>query len=195
MSDIHSGFRDPVLDSQDAFRTVLSCNAYPGRTFTLSRSVDGPSPFCIATAALCLTLLDFETLVWLEDEVRTDKIVDWLTFHCGSPLTKDHREAQFAIVANAQSIPSLLEFRTGEIESPELSSTLIVQVPSLVDGPVTRWSGPGIRDSICPRIGGLSAQLWLDREMTRELYPRGLDVFFTSGSSIVGLPRTTNVEF
>lgn len=193
-SHIHSGFMDPVFDSQAVFRTVLSCNAYPGRAFTLNRSVDGPGPFCAATAALCLTLLDFETSLWLDDEGRVDHIVDWLSFHCTVSLTKDHRKTLFAIVIDPQSMPGLLEFSPGEVEAPELGSTLIVQVPSLVDGLVTQWSGPGIRDKVWPRIGGLPAQFWPDREMIREIYPRGVDVFFTSGSSIVGLPRTVHVE-
>lgn len=194
VSHIHPGFVDPVFDSQAVFRTALSCNAYPGRTFNVERSADGPAPFCVATASLCLALLDFETSLWLDDQGRVNRVVDWLSFHCGMPLASDHRKTLFAVIAEPHSMPSILEFSSGEVESPELGSTLIVQVPSLADGPLTRWSGPGIRDGVCPRVDGLPDQFWADREIVREIYPRGVDVFFTSGSSIVGLPRTVHVE-
>ncbi|QOZ33239.1 phosphonate C-P lyase system protein PhnH [Bradyrhizobium sp. CCBAU 53421] len=193
-SVIHSGFKDPVFDSQAVFRTILSCQGYPGRTFSLDRTVDGPRPFSVATAAVCLTLLDFETTLWLDKQGRGDDIIDWLSFHCCAPLTKDHRKTQYAIVVDPSTMPSICEFSPGEVESPEFGATLIVQVPSFADGPRTQWSGPGIRETVQPRIAGLPGQFWADWEKNREIYPRGVDVFFTSGSSIVGLPRSVHVE-
>lgn len=193
-SALKPGFANPIFDAQASFRAVLLSTAYPGRIVKLDQTFVPPRPLCSATAALCLTLLDFETPTWLDRESATSEAADWIRFHCGLPIADETTTARFAVVTDATSLPRLFEFDSGHIEYPDRSTTLIIQVPSFEDGPATTWRGPGIKTSATVRIAGLPSWFWSDWDLNRELYPRGIDVVFTSGSALIGLPRTIEVE-
>ncbi|QRM32552.1 phosphonate C-P lyase system protein PhnH [Microvirga sp. VF16] len=188
------GFNDPIFDAQAVFRAAMISTAYPGRVVSLTTEIDGPLPFCKATAALSLTLMDFETPVWIDGQSRSDEATAWLRFHCGLPLTPDTATATYAVVTDPENMPSLADFHQGDIEYPERSTTLIIQVPSLTDGPTMRWTGPGINGSIITAIAGLPSWFWSLWDLNSELYPRGIDVIFTCGNMMVGLPRTILVN-
>jgi alpha-D-ribose 1-methylphosphonate 5-triphosphate synthase subunit PhnH len=64
---------------------------------------------------------------------------------------------------------------------------------ALIPG-ATTWTGPGINGSITANIAGLPADFWLQWADNAELYPQGIDVIFTCGERLVGLPRTIKVE-
>ncbi|KRQ95434.1 phosphonate C-P lyase system protein PhnH [Bradyrhizobium valentinum] len=193
-SVLKRGFTDPVFEAQASFRAALLSTAYPGRIVNLNQTLVPPQPLCSATAALCLTLLDFETPTWLDRQAASPEAVGWLGFHCGLPIIEETRTAQFAVITDATNLPRLFEFDSGNIEYPDRSTTLIVQVPSLENGPVTSWTGPGIKTRAAVGVAGLPSWFWSDWDLNKELYPRGIDVVFTSGSALIGLPRTIEVE-
>ncbi|GLS36534.1 carbon-phosphorus lyase [Mesorhizobium tianshanense] len=188
------GFADPVFDAQAVFRAALVAIAYPGRAIPLDRTFAAPRPLSSATAALCLTLMDFETPAWLDRQTASGEASAWLRFHCGLPLIDDTSTARFAVGTDALNLPHLLEFHPGEIEYPDRSTTLVIQVKSFTDGPVTTWTGPGIKGSATIAIDGLPFWFWSDWDLNSELYPRGVDVIFTCGNALMGLPRTIKVE-
>lgn len=193
-TSLKPGFADPVFDAQAVFRASLLATAYPGRVVSLDRACVAPQPLSSASAALCLTLMDFETPAWLDRQTACNETADWLRFHCSLPLRDDPVAARFAIITDPTNMPRLFEFFSGDVEYPDRSTTLIVQVPSLAEGPATTWTGPGIKSSAGVNLSGLPLWFWADWELNRDLYPRGIDVFFTSGNALVGLPRTIKVE-
>jgi alpha-D-ribose 1-methylphosphonate 5-triphosphate synthase subunit PhnH len=188
------GFKDPVLDSQASFRRILDATAYPGRIQTIDCAPAPPAGFCPAAAALCLTLVDFETPLWLDEGAATREAMAYLRFHCGASLTADAHSARFALFADPERMPSLSAFGVGEDKYPDRSATLLLQVPSLTEGPRKVWSGPGIRKSVCASIAGLPEWFWGDWNLNGELYPLGVDVFFVSRNQVVGLPRSVRSE-
>ncbi|MGZ9724175.1 phosphonate C-P lyase system protein PhnH [Rhizobium miluonense] len=190
---LKAGFAEPVADSQEVFRSAMNAFGYAGRPFEIGQQLDGPTPFNTATSAFSLALMDFETSVWLQ--TQSDEAASWLRFHCGLPTVEDKTAATFAIITDPQSMPSLTAFHAGEIEYPECSTTLVIQVPSLVEGPKTTWAGPGINGSIEVAIAGLPSWFWSLWDLNRELYPRGIDAVFTCGNAMIALPRTVHVEF
>ena len=193
-SRLKAGFADPVFDSQTAFRAILDAMSYPSRIQTLDLAMDAPAPLDPATTPLALTLLDFDTSVWLDAAAAADELPDFLKFHCGCPIAATPADAQFAIVADASMIPALDRFALGEDKYPDRSATLIIQVPSLTDGPQTIWSGPGIPGTATANIAGLPDNFWELWALNGELYPLGVDLVFVCGSDIVGLPRGVKVE-
>lgn len=191
---IKPGLADPVFDAQSVFRAALSANAYPGRVISLDRTLDAPQPLASSAALLSLTLMDLETPVWLDHLTAAGDVPHWLRFHCGVPLVGTTALARFALATDAQNLPRLHEFYAGDIQFPDRSATVIVQVPSLTEGPETVWTGPGIRESASVRIAGLPSWFWSDWDLNTEQYPLGVDVFFTSGNALLSLPRTIKVE-
>ncbi|HTJ59124.1 MAG TPA: phosphonate C-P lyase system protein PhnH [Devosiaceae bacterium] len=192
-TDLKPAFAQPIFDSQASFRRILDALAYAGRTETLDRLSDVPAPLNTATTAAILTLLDFETPVWLDVE-HDSAAANYIRFHASAPLSKAKDEARFAIVTRPSEMPSLAAFFAGEDKYPETSCTLIIQVPSLTEGPATRWTGPGIDGETTVHIAGLPELFWREWDDNHGLYPMGVDVIFSAGSEIIGLPRGVKVE-
>jgi alpha-D-ribose 1-methylphosphonate 5-triphosphate synthase subunit PhnH len=188
------GFSDAVFESQTAFRAILSAMAYAGRIHTVDTNIDSPAPLAPATTALALTLFDFDTSVWLDAKTAADEAVGFLKFHCGCPIIETTEDARFGIIADVSAMPAFDGFAFGEDRYPDRSTTLIVQVPTLTEGPAMHWSGPGIKDTIEVRIGALPADFHEQWALNHELYPLGLDLIFVSGTSIIGLPRGIRIE-
>jgi alpha-D-ribose 1-methylphosphonate 5-triphosphate synthase subunit PhnH len=188
------GFANPVFDSQATFRAILDAMSYAGRVQAIASEVDAPAPLDAATAALALTLFDFDTPVWLDAEAAAGPVPGFLKFHCGCPITGEPEKARFGVSAGAGIMAMLEYFPIGEDQYPDRSATIIVQVPSLTDGPSTIWSGPGILEKQDVRIGGLPDGFWAQWALNHELYPLGLDLIFVSGREIIGLPRSVKVE-
>jgi alpha-D-ribose 1-methylphosphonate 5-triphosphate synthase subunit PhnH len=188
------GFADPVLDSQRAFRALLDAMGHPGRVVEVPGSETAPDPLHPATAAVCLTLADFETPLWLDARATTLEGLAYLQFHCGCRLVDTPGQGRFALIAEPASMPPLTAFDPGSDESPERSTTVIVQVETLTAGRGRRLSGPGIRTEARLEARGLPEAFWRDFRHNHALFPRGVDVLLTAGRLLAALPRTTAVE-
>ena len=190
-AQLSAGFVDPVHDAQHAFRRVLDALSRPGQGVSLGRSVKGV-PLGPAMSHLLLTLTDDDTPVWWQP--LDHSAADWLRFHTGAPLAGATGQAAFAVVVNAQTMPSLDAFACGTVESPEGSATLFVEVPSLDTGPVVNWRGPGIQEMQAVRIAGLPTHFWTQWQANNESFPLGVDIVFTCADVAIGLPRSTCVR-
>jgi alpha-D-ribose 1-methylphosphonate 5-triphosphate synthase subunit PhnH len=187
------GFPDPVLNSQRTFRQVLDAMAHPGRIIHLDAKVQASPPLQRATAAVCLTLLDFETSLWMDLDENSD-VAGWLRFHCGCPLVHIPSIAHFALIFRGDGMPALDQFNSGKDESPEQSTTLIIQVSGFTSGSGRSLRGPGIEAHERLEVNGLADDFWKAWYLNQRLYPLGVDVLFTAGSTLVAMPRTTEVE-
>ncbi len=186
-----AGLADPVHDAQHAFRAALAALSRPGRLVEIGRPIAG-LPLGAAMAHLLLGLADDDSAVWWQH--GDPDCSHWLRFHTGARRAAATGDAMFAVVTDARSLPTLEQFAQGTAAAPELSSTLLVEVPSLVDGPALQWRGPGIREAATVRIAGLPAAFWAQWQANHAGFPQGVDVFFTCGAQVLGLPRTTRVS-
>jgi alpha-D-ribose 1-methylphosphonate 5-triphosphate synthase subunit PhnH len=71
---------------------------------------------------------------------------------------------------------------------------LLVELPSLTDGPDLDWRGPGIQDVQQVRLQGLPTEFWTQWYANHASFPQGVDLIFTCGEFATGLPRTTQVQ-
>jgi len=95
------------------------------------------------TAAIALTLFDHDTPVWLDHLMaETSEVTKWLKFHTGAPVIADSSICSFALVGDACELPELDRFSFGTDEYPDRSTTLILQVESLTEGPALRSQRP-----------------------------------------------------
>lgn len=188
------GLADPVFDAQAAFRATLDALSYPGRVREIGVALDAPAPLTSASAALALSLCDFDTPIWLDKAADTETTRGYLRFHCGAPIVERAEEARFAFVSDLAHFEGFEAFAIGEDRYPDRSATLVIAVSSLTEGPATTWTGPGIDRAIGVAISGLPQGFWQGWADNHALYPLGVDVIFTCGTELVGLPRSVEVE-
>lgn len=194
LSEVGAGLADPVLDGQRVFRAGLEALSRPGTLVEVSAGGEGVPRLHAASGALLLVLLDQDTRLWLSPSLADGRAGASLRFHTGCTLAASPDAADFALVASPQELPALEAFAAGSDEHPERSTTLVLQVPSLGDASGWRLAGPGIRAQAQVRAEGLDAAFLGQWESNRRRFPRGIDLFLTSGGRICGLPRTTRIE-
>lgn len=187
------GFADPSHDAQRLFRGVLDAFSHPGRIVELNDAPAGPGTLSPASVAFLLTFADRETPVWLEAELDTQAVRDFLRFHAGAPIVDQREAATFAVVTGTDDDP-FAGFAIGTDTYPDRAATLIVEVPSLATGPALLWRGPGIDGEVRVAIDGLGHDFWPAWAANHTLFPCGVDLVFASGSRLLALPRSVAVE-
>lgn len=189
LSKIPSGFDDPVLNSQSTFRQILEALSRPGHIAKLDVQV-APEGFNLATTGTALCLFDFNTAIYLSEKLRTEQISAWIRFHCSAPITNVPAESDFAILAEGDEWPDLMDFNRGLEKYPDLSTTLIIQTRSVSLGSEVTISGPGNPASVNIKIQGLPNGFWDAREKSVADFQLGLDCIFTADNELLGLPRS-----
>jgi alpha-D-ribose 1-methylphosphonate 5-triphosphate synthase subunit PhnH len=188
-----AAFADPVHASQHTFRAVMDALARPGTIISFAASIAAPFPLYPAAAAVALTLLDYETPVWLDHALSAKRdIADWIRFHTGAPVTSDPRAAAFAFVADGARAPDLDVFSLGTSEYPDRSTTLVLQVKQF-SGESLTLAGPGIAGTQSISAGPLPNDFRARLAANRALFPRGVDVILATYDAIAALPRSVRV--
>ncbi|MEM6254902.1 MAG: phosphonate C-P lyase system protein PhnH [Cyanobacteria bacterium P01_D01_bin.156] len=186
-----TGFTDAVHDAQQTFRALLDALARPGIPQTTTVSPTVPDGLMSSCAAACLTLLDLETLVWLQPGL-SDDIRSWLGFHTGCRFTSNPDAANFALIWDIVNAPDLQDFSWGSAEYPEASTSLLVQLPRLTGGATVQLQGPGILQNIDVNLP-VGARFWQQWEAMTHDYPLGLDCWCFAQGQLIGIPRTSKL--
>jgi alpha-D-ribose 1-methylphosphonate 5-triphosphate synthase subunit PhnH len=186
-SELSPGFADPVADAQSCFRAVLDAMARPGLLHKVS-GVSAPAPLCNAAAAVLLTLADHETPLWLDPAAGDARA--WIAFHTGAP-TVPAAQAMFVM---ALTLPDLAELSDGSDEMPETSTTVVLQVTSLVTGRRFVLEGPGLREPRALAVDGLPADFVAVWQENHRRYPRGIDLILCAGNQLTALPRSVSIR-
>jgi alpha-D-ribose 1-methylphosphonate 5-triphosphate synthase subunit PhnH len=184
------GFQDPVHEAQRTFRALLEALARPGIA-QKTTPVNPPDGLTSSCAAACLTLLDLETVVWLQPEISA-AAKSWLLFHTGCRFTEQPQTADFALISTIKTMPPLDQFHWGTAAYPEASTSLLVQLPSLQGPKAVTLAGPGILESITIQTP-LSQDFWHQWQEMVNQYPLGLDVWCFADHQVLGLPRTARI--
>ncbi len=178
------GFSNAPIDAAHAFRAAMTVMARPGEIRTMT-GAQAPAPLSRAAATLLLTLCDPETGIHLAGSSNTPEVRQWLTFHTGAPLV-DAAQANFAVGTWADLQPIDI-YQIGTAEYPDRSATLVVECPVLAQSGAT-LTGPGIKGTSQFRLPAFAGFL-----ANSQLYPLGVDFFFTSGTQVAALPRSTRI--
>ncbi|MCC3704936.1 phosphonate C-P lyase system protein PhnH [Rouxiella badensis] len=187
-----ASFKHPVADAQFSFRRILKALSEPGSIVALPE-MSGFGVLDSASACVLLTLIDQDTPLWISPRLNDDVLRQNLRFHTGAVLTEDPSSVSFALAEGSLDSATLLAFPCGDEMSPELATSVIVQVESLEGGKPLRLLGPGIEQSrvISVQLPDAVTQYLLNRP---HRFPLGLDFMFTCGEQLLALPRTTRVE-
>ncbi len=194
VAELPAGFADKVLSAQSTFRSVMDAMARPGSVQRITAAAGAPAPMMRGTAAIALTLFDHDTPLWLDPRISgTPHVTKWLKFHTGAPVIADSSICSFALIGDACALPGLDRFAFGSNEYPDRSTTLILQVESLTQGPTLELQGPGIDGSAVLQATIQPTDLFERLAINQALFPRGIDVVLVHDDTIVAIPRTTRV--
>jgi alpha-D-ribose 1-methylphosphonate 5-triphosphate synthase subunit PhnH len=194
VAELPAGFADKVLSAQSVFRSVMDAMARPGSVQRIQPAVGVPDTMMRGSAAIALTLFDHDTPIWLDSLLSaTPEVAKWLKFHTSAPVVADSSIASFALIGDPENLPSFERFAFGSNEYPDRSTTLILQVESLTDGPVVELRGPGINGTAALRASIRPQDLFERLAVNATLFPRGIDVVLVHDDSIVAIPRTTRL--
>ncbi|MGE0005078.1 MAG: phosphonate C-P lyase system protein PhnH [Parvibaculaceae bacterium] len=194
MIEAVSGFADPARGSARAFRLMLDAMAHPGRIVAMPATVEAPQPLLPSAAAICLTLCDHDTPLWLDDALRRPAVLDHLRFHCGAPMVAEAASARFLLCSRTSAAAALAAADRGTAEYPDASATLIVQVDELRSGGRLLLEGPGIDGTRDFRACGLDSRFWDLMAANHAAFPLGADIFFAAPGEIAALPRSTRMK-
>lgn len=185
ISSLDGGFQNAPTDAAVAFRAIMNVMARPGTVETLGGAV-APYPISKAASTLLLTMCDADTPIHLASKYDNKEIRDWIAFHIGAPIV-ERSASQFALGGFEDLLP-LADYPIGTSEYPDRSTTLIVEMDELAKSGAT-FTGPGIKTTAQFGLPG-DAKIF---QNNASRFPLGLDFFFTAGSQVAALPRTTKV--
>ncbi|SFJ35338.1 phosphonate C-P lyase system protein PhnH [Celeribacter neptunius] len=178
-------FEAPPQDAARAFRAALEALARPGTIHEI-KGGQAPAPVSEAAASLLLTLCDPETPLCLMGRHDTPEIRDWIAFQIGAPIVGPE-SAMFAL-GTWTALQPITNFLIGTPEYPDRSTTLIVEMEALSQDGAT-LAGPGIKETATLALPDIEPF-----QMNHALFPLGVDFYFTAGTQIAGLPRSTRIS-
>lgn len=188
--DLHPAFDDYTESANVVFRTCLEALSRPGQACRLDPQLEAPFPLFPTSAAVLLTLADFEATYWTD--ISTDEachVDDFLRFHTGARSTDETSVADFAIATDVTSLPPLASFKTGTHDYPDRSTTILCQVEE-IQSTGNFFRGPGIKDEVAfassPEIPDFRAEM----RANRAKFPCGVDLLFATRTHIAALPRS-----
>ncbi|WP_295895561.1 phosphonate C-P lyase system protein PhnH [uncultured Vibrio sp.] len=199
MSMISPAFQDAVHDSQQCFRLLLKAMSEPGTVVTLDRC-DGFGNMMSAAAQTLLSMADNATPIWLSPAYIQDRAVsENIKFHVSAPMVESLEQASFAVYS-LQDLDNQdwhnLPFNIGNEEYPDTSTTVLIELDSVLDGAELMLSGPGIEVQRNVKLKGAPTALitYLMQRQEDVNFPLGVDFIFVCDQQVMCLPRTTNVE-
>jgi len=138
-------------------------------------------------------LLDQDCTLWLSPSLAGSAAAAWLRFHTGCRVVERAADAQFAWIAGVHELPRLDAFAQGSEFEPEKSTTCVVQVDALESHGGWTLRGPGVDRACGLAVAGLGddfAAQWHDNHAR---FPCGVDLLFSAGERLAGMPRTTRI--
>jgi alpha-D-ribose 1-methylphosphonate 5-triphosphate synthase subunit PhnH len=195
ISGLAAGFASPVHDAQRCFRAVMQAMARPGSLQAFQPELkDLPAPLTPMAAALALTLLDYDTPLWLDPGLaKSPAVVSFLKFHTGAPIVTMPVEAAFALVSDPERLINLANFAQGTPDYPDRSTTVILMGQTFGKNGPLDLSGPGIETATRFGTAPVSQTFWDQVQANNAQFPRGTDLIFAGEGHIAALPRSTQL--
>ncbi len=198
------GFEAPVFDAAHSFRALMEAMARPG---TIQRPVAPqavPPGLPESAAAALLTLVDYETPVWIDPALAEGAttptpldpaaVAAYLAFHTGATTAASPEDAAFALTA-ADGLAALLpRLPVGDPAYPDRSATAIALSAGLGRGREVTLTGPGIDGSRRFAFAELDDRFRAAAADNAALFPLGVDMILAGPEGVAALPRTTRME-
>ena len=163
--------------AHQSFRALMLALAQPGEPQRL------PEPG-LAAAGECL--LDLEVGFFSSDAALQRRLS--LT----GAQCKPAEQADYLFLSAEESLGIAQKAKTGDMIYPDQAAMIFLAVRFGHGQPLT-LTGPGIPVTRTIDIDDVPSSFWQDRAQACQ-YPRGWDLLLIDGATVVGLPRSTQVE-
>ena len=164
------------LRSNATFEALMWALSRPGD------SQDMPEP---GFAAIVETLVDLECSAFADDPALRAQIAA-----TGALVATDISQADHVFLSSLEAA-QIAGLRCGSALYPDDGATLVAAVRHGT-GHRVRLSGPGIKGAHVATLG-VPPAFWAMRAMLCA-YPEGFDMLLVDGRSVIGIPRSTQVE-
>ena len=178
VAELPAGFADKVLSAQSTFRSVMDAMARPGSVQRIAAVAGAPAAD------------DARHRRDRADAVRSRYAGLARCAGCrrrpmspnGSSSTPARLSSRipsicsFALIGDRASAAGARSLRVRQHEYPDRSTTLILQVESLTQGPAFELRGPGIDGTAVLRATIQPTDLFERLAINATLFPRGIDV-------------------
>lgn len=149
-----TGFAHPVFGTQLCFRKIVKAMSEPGSLVTVP-NVSGLESMSSATAATLLTLTSHTTPLFIDPKIGNPLLLRTLCLHTNVPIATRLNDADFVLLSGNRFSYDLMALSCGSEAEPEKSTTVIVEVEGMHDGPCLKLTGPGIKthriiSPVCP---------------------------------------------
>lgn len=178
---------DPVHDTRETFRAVLSAMSRPG---TVQRAPADP-----ADRAVVATLVDHEVGCYTEDEGLAESL------EREGRLDPRPLEEAAVVHVHGSTDGRAAAARRGTLKEPGRGATVVYRVGGVIEGVPAgngttgvELSGPGVPGSRSLAVAGLPAEEADAIAEAQSEYPRGIDVVFAAGDRIAAIPRSVELE-
>jgi len=188
------GLDNKTFAANKIFRDVLEALSRPGTVVPALENLETPTGLNKAATGFLLSLADMETPVWFSPELATEQVKKHVRFHTGCPMTTNPAEAAFAVAHHSSDFSFLNRLSIGSAEMPHQSATLIIMVDGFTGPRPMTLTGPGIKAKQTLSPDPLPEDLILWAQANQRLFPCGVDLIFTTSTSLAALPRTTHIE-
>jgi alpha-D-ribose 1-methylphosphonate 5-triphosphate synthase subunit PhnH len=166
---------------------------HPGRLATVRENPCAPEVLHSASAAACLTFLEYKEPLWTDIEL-SNPAMSWLQIACGSSVVTEPSMAYFALVTKPAVMPALNDFRIGSNESSENATTIIVQVDDILPTADNRHSNIFVDKTVQLELKGIPDRFWHQWQQLSLQNPLGIDIFFTCDDVLIALPKIKQIE-
>jgi alpha-D-ribose 1-methylphosphonate 5-triphosphate synthase subunit PhnH len=171
--------QDERRDRETFLALMWSCS-YPGVVHTLPDDADS---FTLIAHAL----LDLETSACTPDPALASLIKG-----TGARALSPERAAYHLYPAwDAAALDALALASVGTLSYPDTAATIIAPARFGTGTPFT-LTGPGVDGARKLHLDGVPEAVWTLRARAR--FPLGWDIFLIDGRSVVGIPRSTQIE-
>ena len=169
--------------ARETFLALMQGLSYPGRIFKLPVSEDD------VFIAIAETLLDLETSYYTPDSSLADDLAK-----TGSRAFEQERASyHFYAQLDERALGTIKQASVGTMLYPDRSATLIIACKFGTGLPLI-LAGPGIKTETHIQVDGIDHNFWTLRQNATR-YPLGWDIFLVDNNRVVGLPRTTLINY
>jgi alpha-D-ribose 1-methylphosphonate 5-triphosphate synthase subunit PhnH len=195
IDQVNLGFTHEDMGSQQVFRQALEALSRPAQWLPLLHDAAVPIGICRSSAGMMLALLDANCALWLSEKLKKHEICAWLRFHTGCQITDEIKHAQFAWLACNDTWPHLNTFNWGTDIEPQNACTILIDVDLNEIGTPVKAEGPGLIAPVTILLPKLGEDFPTERRQAFESFPCGPDIFLCADEAVMGLPRTTSLNF